>query len=128
MTDVPSGFSFEPTDDGFVLRNKTADGVTEIKVPAEQVLGLKAEIDLWSDRRMSTLQVASGAVQPILVHWVGRVGVWPDAVGENVLLIVEGLSGGQVNLSIPLYVADRLAVELPDLLAKMRTAENPTKQ
>jgi hypothetical protein len=54
--------------------------------------------------------------------------VWPDAVGENVLLLIQGLSGGQVNLSIPLHLADQLAVELAALLAKMRTAENPTKQ
>ena len=33
MTEIPLGFSFDPTDDGFVLRNKTDDGiVTEIKV------------------------------------------------------------------------------------------------
>jgi hypothetical protein len=125
MPEIPLGFSFDPTDDGFVLRNKTDDGiVTEIKVPAEQVQGLKAEIDLWSDRRLSALQVASGAVQPIIVHWVGRV----DAVGENVLLMIQGLSGGNVNLSIPLNLADQLAVELAVLLAKMRKVENPTKQ
>ncbi len=129
MTEIPLGFSFDPTDDGFVLRNKTDDGiVTEIKVPAEQVQGLKAEIDLWSDRRLSALRVAFGAVQPIVVHWVGRAGVWPDAVGENVLLMVQGVSGGNVNLSIPLNVADQLAVELAVLLAKMRKAANPTKQ
>jgi hypothetical protein len=127
MPEIPLGFSFDPTDDGFVLRNKTDDGiVTEIKVPAELVHALKTEIDLWSDRRLSALRVASGAV-PIVVHWVGRVGVWPDAVGENVLLMVQGLSGGNVNLSIPLNLADQLAVELPDLLAKMRTADNLTK-
>jgi hypothetical protein len=129
MTEIPLGFSFDPTDDGFVLRNKTDDGiVTEIKVPAEQVQGLKAEIDLWSDRRLSALRAASGAVQPIVVHWVGRAAVWPDAVGENVLLMVQGVSGGNVNLSIPLNVADQLAVELAVLLAKMRKADNPTKQ
>ena len=119
MPEIPLGFSFDPTDDGFVLRNKTDDGiVTEIKVPAEQVQGLKAEIDLWSDRRLSALRVASGAVQPIVVHWVGRVGVWPDAVGENVLLMIQGLSGGNVNLSIPLNLADQLAVELAVLLRR----------
>jgi hypothetical protein len=126
MTDVPLGFSFDRTDDGFVLRNKTDDGiVTEIKMPAEQVHALKAEIDLWM---MSTLQVASGEVQPIVAHCVARVGVWPDALEENVVLIAQGPSGGQMNLSIPLPLADRLVVELSDLLAKMRTAEDPTKQ
>ena len=63
MPEIPLGFSFDPTDDGFVLRTKTDDGiVTEIKVPAEHVHALKTEIDLWSDRRLSALRVASGAV------------------------------------------------------------------
>ena len=54
--------------------------------------------------------------------------MWPDAVGENDLLMVQGVSGGNVNLSILLNVADQLAVELAVLLAKMRKADNPTKQ
>jgi hypothetical protein len=54
MPDIPLGFSFEESDDGFSLRNKNDDGaVTQIEMSAEQIYGLKAAIDLWQDRRSS---------------------------------------------------------------------------
>jgi hypothetical protein len=91
MPEIPLGFSFDPTHDGFVLRNKTDDGiVTEIKVPAEQVQGLKAEIDLWSDRRLSALRVASGAVGPIVVHWVLPFGRSETSLSGGSSAIAQG--------------------------------------
>ena len=47
MTKIPPGFSFEATEQGFVLRNKNADGnVTEFVIPLGQIAGLRTEIDL----------------------------------------------------------------------------------
>jgi hypothetical protein len=130
MVEVPLGFSFAESDDGgFTIWKKAADGaVTELKMVADDVYSLKAAIDLWTDRKMSSYQVASGAVQPIVAHAIARVGLWPDAVQENVLLIVDGQSGGRMTLSVPLSVARKIVLELPNLLARMRAAENPTKQ
>ena len=129
MAEIPLGLSFEESDDGFIIRRKSADGaVTEIKMTAEELYGFKGTIDHWSDRRMSTFQVASGSVQPIVVHVVAKAGLWPDAVQENVLLTVEGPSSAQMTLSLPLSEAERMALELPELLAQMRAAANPTKQ
>ena len=58
MPEIPLGFSFAEADDGFILRRKSDDGTaTEIKMSEAELAGLKAAIDLWSDRRMSELQV-----------------------------------------------------------------------
>lgn len=129
MAEIPLGFSLEETDDGFTLRNKSADGaVSEIRMTPEELHGLKATIDLWTDRNMSSFQTASGSVRPIVVYPVARAGLWPDAVQENVLLTVEGPSSGQMTLSVPLSVAANIALELPGLLAQMRERQTPTKQ
>ena len=76
---------------------------------------------------MSQFQVAAGPVQPIVAHPVARVRLMPDAVQENILLTVEAPSGEQMTLSFPSLVADRIAGDLIDLVAKMRAA-NPIKQ
>jgi hypothetical protein len=129
MPEIPLGFSFAEADDGFILRHKSDDGaVTEIKMSEAELAGLKAAIDLWSDRRMSELQVEPGSgVQAILVHPVARALLQSDAVQENVLLTVEGPSGRQMTLSFPLPLAVELLRRIPGLVAKMRAA-NPTKQ
>jgi hypothetical protein len=128
MPEIPLGFSLDADDDGFILRQKDANGaVTEIKMSAADLHGLKATIDLWSDRRMSQFQVGAGPVQPIVAHPVARVRLMPDAVQENILLTVEAPSGEQMTLSFPLLVADRIAGDLIDLVAKMMAA-NPIKQ
>ena len=127
MPDIPFGFSFDQTDDGFVLRNKTDDGeVTEIKMSAEQVQGLQTTINLWSERRLLNLQVEGRTAQPIAAFWIARVDVLPDEL-RNVVLAVQGSSGGQMNLALPLHVAGPLAVSLADLVQTL-TAESPTKQ
>ena len=128
MPDIPFGLSYDQIEDGgLVLRNKTDDGkVTEIKMSPDQVLGLKAEIDLWKDRRWLNLQVEAGTVRPIAVRWVARVGVQLDEL-RNVVLTVQGPSGGETSLGLPLHVAIPLAVMLGDLVQGL-TAETPTKQ
>jgi hypothetical protein len=126
MPDIPFGFSFDQTDDGFVLRNKTDDRTTEIKMSAEQLQGLKAQIDLWLDRRLLSLQVEGRMAQAIAVHWVAKVDVLSDEL-RNVVLAVQGSSGGEMNLALPLHVAIPLAVTLAGLVQRL-TAESPTKQ
>ena len=129
MVEIPIGFSFDESEDGFVIRKKTADGaVTEIKMEPKDLYGLKTAIDLWTDRRMSTFRAASGSVHPVVVQQIAKVGLWPDAVGENVLLKVEAPSGGKMTLSVPLAEADTFAFFLPRVLARMRAEQNPTKQ
>ncbi len=57
-----------------------------------------------------------------MAYPVAKAGLWPDAVQENVLLTIEGPSSGRrITLSVPLPVAERMALELPGLLAQMRT-------
>jgi hypothetical protein len=78
---------------------------------------------------LSAYRVArEGEARPIVVHPVAKAGLWPDAVGENVLLTVEAPSSGQMTLSLPLPEAERMALALPELLAQMRAAAKPTKQ
>ena len=128
MADVPLEISFEESDDGFILRNKSADGtVVEIKIPPEQLHRLKAAIDLWTDRKILAVQLANGTVQQAITHQVAEVKLWTDLVQENVLLFVKVPSGGTMTLAVPLSVADDLAQSLPHLLATIR-AEKPIKQ
>jgi hypothetical protein len=76
MPEIPLGFSLDKDDGCFTLRHKTAEGViSEIKMPAADLHGLKASIDLWSDRKISEYQVKpgcrmsapgkAGAIQPV---------------------------------------------------------------
>lgn len=128
MADIPLGFSVEVTASGFVLRNKTADGnVTEMVIPLEQITSLRAEIDLWMDRRWSVLQTTEGAQTPVQTLWIAEAGVWPGTLGEHVILIATGQSGGRIALQFPLAVADLLAADMVDLVSKMK-ARSPTKQ
>jgi hypothetical protein len=129
MAEIPLGFSFEESDDGYyILRHNEAGKVIEIRMTPEEFDGLKATINLWQDRRLSGYRVAAaGEVRPIVVHPIAAAVIWPDAVQENVLLTVVAPSGGQMILSVPLAVAADIAHALPDLLVQMRAA-NPTKQ
>jgi hypothetical protein len=52
--------------------------------------------------------------------------VWPDEL-RNVVLAVEGSSGGEMKLAFPLHVAIQLAVGLADLV-QVLTAESLTRQ
>jgi len=126
MTDVPLGFSFEESDAGYILRHNAAGKVIEIRITPEELDGLKATIDLWSDRRLSGYRVAGGGeVRPIVVHPVATAGLWPDAIGANILLNFEGPSGSHMTLSLPPSVAANIARAMPDVLAMIA---NPRKQ
>jgi hypothetical protein len=128
MPEIPPGFSLDAADGCYILRHKTAEGViSEIKMLAADLHGLKASIDLRSDRKISEYQVEPGSgFQPIVVYPIALLRLLPDAPQTNVLLTVAAPSGEQMTLSFPLPVADRIAVELPELLARMRAA-NPRK-
>ena len=47
MPEIPRGFSFEETDDGYILRRNAAGEVSEIRMSLEEFDALKATIDLW---------------------------------------------------------------------------------
>jgi hypothetical protein len=113
--------SLEEIEDGFVLR----DGLVEIKMTTEELLSLRATMNLALDRKLTTFRTRSGQVHPAWVHPVAKVDLWPDAVGANILQIIQTPSGGRINLEIPLSEADTMTVALPYVLSLIR---NPTKQ
>jgi hypothetical protein len=126
MADIPPGFSFAETDDGFILREKKPDGtVTEIRMTPTGLNALKATIDLWQDRKLLERRVEGGTVEPIIAHQIERIGLIPDALQANVVMTVQTPSGSQMSLSLPLELADWLAAELPRFLAGL---SHPTKQ
>lgn len=126
MTEIPPGISFEETDSGFVLRQNVSGKITEIRMTLEEFDGLKATIDLWRDRRLSGYRVGGGGeVRPIVVHPVATAGLWPDAIGANILLNVQSPSGAHMTLSLPPEVASTMVQALPDVLAMIA---NPRKQ
>ena len=128
MPETAIGFGLTETDDGLILRHVSSNGeTTEIKMSEQEFFSLKATIDLWKDRRMSEFQTRTGSAQPIVVHQVAQVGIWPDAIQENVLLTFETPSGTTVTFSLPMPVAGTLSDALPALLAQMRPT-NPMKQ
>ena len=58
MPKIPLGLSFDEDDDGYIIRQKAADGaVTEIRFKRNDLHVLKATIGLWSDRILSQYQV-----------------------------------------------------------------------
>ena len=63
MPEVPLGLTYEEVDGCLVIREKTADGLKEIKIPPELMNSLKAAIDFWKHRHTSNvLEETSGAV------------------------------------------------------------------
>jgi hypothetical protein len=124
MPEIPLGFSIEENDDGYILRQNTEGKITEMRMTREEFVGLKATIDLWKDRRLSQFRARSSEVHEVLIVPVVKVGLWPDAVGENILLTATTPSA-QVTLSLPLSEARTMAEALPSVLAMVA---NPTKQ
>jgi hypothetical protein len=124
MAEIPLGFSFEERDDGYILRHNVAGKVVEMRMSLEEFYGLKTTIDLWKDRRLSQFRARSGEVHAVQIVPVVKVGLWPDAMAENILLIATTPSA-QVTLSLPLSEARMMAEALPEVLA---TIANPTKQ
>jgi hypothetical protein len=119
---TPLGISLIREANGFVLRRKDAKGrIIAIKLSAEELFGLKANIALLTDRMILDAQVASGSVSPIVVHPVAQTQTQLDALGANLLLTVAAPSGERMTLAFPEHVAEHLAAELPPLLARLRT-------
>jgi hypothetical protein len=46
MTEIPQGFSFEETDNDYILRRNVAGMITELRMLPEEFDALKATIDL----------------------------------------------------------------------------------
>ena len=124
MTEIPQGFSFEETDNGYILRRNVAGEIIELRMQPEEFVGLKATLDTWKDRRLSQFRARSGEVHKVLIVPVVKVELWPDAMAANILLTATTPSA-QVTLSLPLSEARTMAEALPLVLA---TIENPTKQ
>jgi hypothetical protein len=120
MPETPISPTFMERDDGlFVLQQEGADGtVAEIKLTEAQLQGLKATIDLWPDRKMSSFQVGSASPRKVICHPVDGVGVWPDAVQENVLLSIRTLSA-ETTFELPKSQGETLALALQHVLARM---------
>ena len=127
MAIIPLGISLATESGGFVLRRKTDDRRTiTIRLSAEELLGLKGTIDLWSSRILSQRQAGSEQVQPIVAHAVSRVRVQPEALNERVLLMVGVAAGEQMTFALPPAAVEHLAVQIPLVLSEMR-ATYPTK-
>jgi hypothetical protein len=115
MPEIPLGFSFEEDDNGFILRR----GDVEMRMSKEEFFSLKAQFNLWSERTLSQFQARTGEVKAIVSHSIAKVAVWPDAIQENVLLTLTSTAGTQIIFSLPILVAEGLAVALPGVLARM---------
>jgi hypothetical protein len=115
MADVPTGFGIEETDGGFILRH--ADH--EIRMTKEEFFSLRAQLNLWTERIQSQFQTRTGEVKQIVSHPIAEVRVWPDAIQQNVLLILQLPSGTQTIFSLPIPVAQHLAVALPHVVGLM---------
>jgi hypothetical protein len=126
MTDIPLGFSFEETSDGFVLRNRSRNNVIiEMRMSPEEVEWLKAAMDFWKDRSLSRYrEEEQGAARPIVVHQIATAVIESDLKGDVVLNIVSP-SGHHMALAFPPSVASEIAQTLPVVLTRIA---NPTKQ
>jgi len=126
MADIPLGISFEEDNNGFVLRRKEANGdVTAIHMAEDELFGLKATIELWSDRILQASQARSGSVHTVVAHPIGRVGLMTDALKANVIAAMEAPSGQRMYLSFPPAVADYILETLPNVLRELETGDPP---
>ena len=116
MTDAPPGFGIEETDQGFILRR----GDEEIRMSREEFFSLRGQMNLWTDRILSQMRGRTGELQSLVSHPIAQVGVWPDAIQENVLLTLTSVGETQVTFSLPIPVAHDLAVALPHALSLMQ--------
>ena len=128
MPKIPLGLSFDEDDDGYIIRQKAADGaVTEIRFKRNDLHVLKVTIGLWSDRILSQHKVDNAQAQPIVVHPVAQTRVLPDVLQANALLTVWAPSGAEITFAFSPLTAQALATDLLVALAQMQAA-NPTKQ
>ncbi len=121
MSEIPLGLSFDRDDEGFILRRKDDGGsVTTFRISEDEFPGLKTTISLWMDRMIQASQAATGSVQAVIAHPIGRVRAFSDALQENVLLMVEAPSGEQMTLSFPPTVADYIVAEVGRVRDELR--------
>ena len=107
-----TGFGIEETADSFILRR----GDEEIRMSKEVFFSLRSQMNLWTERSLLEYQARSGEVRQIIA-WAD---VWPDAIQENVLLILS-LTETQVVFSLPIPIADGLVGALERVLSLMQT-------
>ena len=112
------GFGIEETDDGFILRR----GELEIKMSKEEFFSLRTQLNLWTDRMLAQFQARTGEVSQIVSHPIATADVWPDAIQENVLLILTTPSRTQLVFSVPIPIAESLAGAIPLVLGRMQSA------
>jgi hypothetical protein len=123
MQAIPLGISLTQVNGGFILRHKSPKGrITAIKLSAEELFGLRANIALLTDRTILDAQVESGSVCPIVVHPVAQTQTQLDALEANLLLTVAAPSGERMTFAFPQRIAEHLAVEIPAFLARLRAA------
>jgi hypothetical protein len=109
-------FSLEETDNGlFILRH----GEVEMRLTEQELLGLKAKVNLWASRILSQYQARSGQVMTIACLPIAEAAVWPDAVQENILLTLASPFRAQETFSLPIPVARDLSEVLPLVLARI---------
>jgi hypothetical protein len=113
-----TGFGIEETQEGFILRR----GDEVIRLTTEEFHSLKAQLNFWSERILSQFQTRTGEVTPIVSHPIAQVGIWPDAIQENVLLILTFPSGSQTAFSLPIPIAQNLAEAVPHVLAQIQSS------
>ena len=107
-----TGFGIEETADGFILRR----GDEEIRMSKEEFFNLRSQMNLWTERRLLEFQTRSGEMRQIVSHPIAWADVWPDAIQENVLLILT-LVETQVVFALPIPIAGGLVGALERVLA-----------
>jgi len=107
-----TGFGIEETADGFILRR----GDEEIRMSKEEFFNLRSQMNLWTERRLLEYRARSGEVRQIVSHPIAWADVWPDAIQENVLLILT-LTETQVVFALPIPIAGGLVGALERVLA-----------
>ena len=91
-----------------------------MRMSKEEFFSLRAQMNLWTERRLLEFQTRSGEMRQIVSHPIAWADVWPDAIQENVLLILS-LTETQVVFSLPIPIADGLVGALERVLSLMQT-------
>jgi hypothetical protein len=116
-------FTFEETDNGFLLREiREAQPPIDITMSEDDLLGFMATVSLWRDRILLRAQAKSGQVQAVIAHSVSHLRLNVDAMDANILLTFGSDSGAGMTFSVPPEVAALLAAEIPPLLDKIAEA------
>jgi hypothetical protein len=111
-----TGFGIEETADSFILRR----GDEEIRMSKEEFFSLRSQMNLWTERRLLEFQTRSGEMRQIASHPIAWADVWPDAIQENVLLILT-LVETQVVFALPIPIASGLVGALERVLSLIQS-------